>query len=105
MNMNALSGANAYRNQLKMLEDAANAPSKDSAPSSSFAKLMETAAGDAVDTQYNTESMKLSALSGGKVDLSDLVTAVASAELSLNTVVAVRDRVINAYQDILRMPI
>ena len=34
-----------------------------------------------------------------------LVTAVANAELTLNTVVAVRDRVINAYNDIIKMSI
>ncbi|NBX04163.1 MAG: flagellar hook-basal body complex protein FliE, partial [Alphaproteobacteria bacterium] len=47
----------------------------------------------------------MEALTGGKVDLTDLVTAVSSAELTLNTVVAVRDKVINAYQEIIRMPI
>ena len=40
----------------------------------------------------------------GKVDLADLVTAVSNAELSLNTVIAIRDKVIGAYQDIIRMP-
>lgn len=35
----------------------------------------------------------------------DLVTALTNAELELNTVVAVRDRVINAYQEIWKMPI
>jgi flagellar hook-basal body complex protein FliE len=34
-----------------------------------------------------------------------VVTAVTNAELTLETVVAVRDRVVQAYQDILRMPI
>jgi flagellar hook-basal body complex protein FliE len=34
-----------------------------------------------------------------------VVTAVAEADLTLQTVVAVRDRVIEAYQNIMRMPI
>ena len=34
-----------------------------------------------------------------------LVTAVSAAEISLETVVAVRDEVVRAYQEILRMPI
>jgi flagellar hook-basal body complex protein FliE len=38
-------------------------------------------------------------------DLVDVVTAVNNAEITLETVVAVRDRMISAYQEILRMPI
>lgn len=41
----------------------------------------------------------------GQAELVDVVTAVANAELALETVVAVRDKVIQAYQDIMRMPI
>jgi flagellar hook-basal body complex protein FliE len=41
----------------------------------------------------------------GKGDMVDVVTAVAAAEASLQSVVAVRDEVIKAYQDIMRMPI
>ena len=35
----------------------------------------------------------------------DVVTAVAEAEATLQTVVAVRDKVIAAYNDIIKMPI
>lgn len=41
----------------------------------------------------------------GKGDLIDVTTAVAAAEASLESVMAVRDQVIKAYQDIMRMPI
>ncbi len=41
----------------------------------------------------------------GEADLKDVVTAVANAENTLETVVAVRDKVLSAYQEILRMPI
>jgi flagellar hook-basal body complex protein FliE len=41
----------------------------------------------------------------GKAELIDVVTAISSAEASLETVMAVRDQVIQAYQEILRMPI
>ncbi len=103
---NTLSAVNAYRNQLKMMQDAKDAPDgQDQAAGSSFADLVKGAINESIDTQYNTEAMKMDALTTGKVDLSDLVTAVSNAELTLNTVVAVRDRVISAYQDILRMPI
>lgn len=41
----------------------------------------------------------------GQADLVDVVTAVAAAEATLQTVVSVRDEVIRAYQEIMRMPI
>ena len=48
---------------------------------------------------------KATSLVRGKGDLVDVVSAVNAAEMSLETVVAIRDKVIAAYQDILRMPI
>ena len=41
----------------------------------------------------------------GQTDIVNVVTAVNNAEITLDTVVAVRDKVIGAYQDIMRMPI
>ena len=41
----------------------------------------------------------------GQGSLIDVVTAVSSAEAQLETVIAVRDQVISAYQEIMRMPI
>lgn len=41
----------------------------------------------------------------GKGDLVDTVTAIGAAEVALDTVVAVRDRVVNAYTEIMRMQI
>ncbi len=40
----------------------------------------------------------------GQADIVDVVNAVNSAELTLDTVVAVRDKVISAYQSIMQMP-
>jgi flagellar hook-basal body complex protein FliE len=41
----------------------------------------------------------------GQAELVDVVTAMAAAELQLETVVSVRDQVIRAYNEIIRMPI
>lgn len=41
----------------------------------------------------------------GQVDIRDVVMAVNNAEITLQTAVAVRDKVILAYQEIMRMPI
>ncbi len=41
----------------------------------------------------------------GRAELVDVATAIAAAEVSLETVVTLRDQVVQAYQEILRMPI
>lgn len=41
----------------------------------------------------------------GKGNLIDVVTAIGAAETALDTMVAVRDRVVNAYGEIMRMQI
>jgi flagellar hook-basal body complex protein FliE len=41
----------------------------------------------------------------GKAQLVDVVTAVSAAQSSMETVMAIRDQVISAYQEIMRMPI
>ena len=102
----ALTAVNAYRNQMKMMEKAATGVSgEEDASKPSFASMVEQALGSTVQAVTDSEAMQAQSLTGAKVELSDLVTAVANAELSLNTVVAVRDRVINAYNDIIRMAI
>ena len=45
------------------------------------------------------------AIGAAGADVVDVVTAVAESEAALNTLVAVRDRVIQAYEEIMRMPI
>ena len=45
------------------------------------------------------------AAASGKANMVDLVTAVAESETAIATLVSVRDRVIQAYQTILQMPI
>ena len=69
-----------------------------------FAELLKQTADGAVGALQQGEAASLKAVTG-KADISDVVTAVTNAEVTLQTVTAVRDRVIQAYQDIMRMPI
>jgi flagellar hook-basal body complex protein FliE len=41
----------------------------------------------------------------GRADSQTLVTALAQSQLAIETAVAVRDKVVEAYQEILRMPV
>ena len=45
------------------------------------------------------------AVAMGKANMVDVVTAVAESETAIATLVSVRDKVIAAYEDILKMPI
>ncbi len=69
-----------------------------------FGDLLKKAAVDSIDTMYAGERASAAAVTG-KADLTDVVEAVTASELTLQTVVALRDRMISAYQDIMRMPI
>lgn len=70
----------------------------------SFADMLQDVATQSVDSLRGGETVAMQA-AGRQAELVDVVTAVTNAEVSLQTVVAVRDRVIQAYQDIVRMPI
>lgn len=69
-----------------------------------FGEILKSVMGDAVKASKTAET-QMAAQVQGKADLVDVVTAVSSAEASLETVMAIRDQVINAYQEIMRMPI
>lgn len=69
-----------------------------------FAGALSRALGAVVDTAREAETGSVKAISG-QGDITAVVTAVAKAELALQTTAAVRDRVVQAYQDIMRMPI
>jgi flagellar hook-basal body complex protein FliE len=69
-----------------------------------FADALRDAAAGAAETLREGERQSLAA-AAGKADLTDVVTAVGKAEMTLQTVVTLRDRVIQAYQEIIRMPI
>ncbi len=70
----------------------------------SFSEMLAEAGGDAIESGVSAEQVSLDAVMGN-AGLADIVTAVSNAEATLETVVAVRDRVIQAYQDIIKMPI
>lgn len=69
-----------------------------------FSELLQNVMGDMAQSSRAAETQMASAVQG-QGSLIDVVTAVSSAEASLETVMAVRDQVIQAYQEIMRMPI
>lgn len=75
-----------------------------SAKGPSFGDVLQKAAVESIDTLRAGEKASADAVLG-KADLTDVVDAVTSAEMTLQTVVSIRDRMIGAYQEIMRMPI
>jgi flagellar hook-basal body complex protein FliE len=69
----------------------------------SFSDFLKNKVSQSAETVREGERMSGRAVTGD-ADLTDVVEAVTAAELTLQTVVAVRDRMISAYQEILRMP-
>ena len=69
-----------------------------------FGATLQRALEGAVQTGHQAEDKAMQAIAGTG-NLTDVVTALSQAELTLQTATAVRDRVIQAYQDIIRMPI
>jgi flagellar hook-basal body complex protein FliE len=60
--------------------------------------------GSLVDAGHKTDA-QAQALAIGKANIVDVVTAVAETEVAIETMVSVRDRMIAAYEEIMRMPI
>lgn len=78
-------------------------PETSAKPGQAFASLVKGTIQDAVQANKKAEQMSMKALTG-QADLREVVTAVANAEVTLETVVAIRDKVVGAYNEILKMP-
>ena len=101
----AASAANAYAAVQAQANKAASGASSSSAEGAGgFGQILQQVMGDAVGASRKAEQA-MTAQVQGKAELIDVVTAISSAEASLETVMSVRDQVIQAYQEIMRMPI
>jgi flagellar hook-basal body complex protein FliE len=69
-----------------------------------FSATLEHALQGAIDNGHAAEGKAMDAIAGGG-NLTEVVTALARAELTLQSATVIRDRVVQAYQDIMKMPI
>ncbi len=98
---NPAAAANAYANTAKA---AGASPLETAGNKQTFGDMMKDIAISGINTLRNSETMSAKAVTGDAA-LPDVVQAVNAAELTLSTVVAVRDRMINAYQELMRTQI
>ncbi len=97
MAIDPVSAARAY-------QQTARAAQGDASEGLDFGNLVQEAIRQAGASATVAENQALS-VAAGQSDIVAVVTAIAAAETQLQTVIAVRDQVIAAYQEILRMPI
>lgn len=70
----------------------------------SFGAALEHAVGGAIAQGHAADQQATAAIAGNG-NITEVVTALARAELALQSATAIRDRVVSAYQEIMRMPI
>ena len=108
MDTASMGAIRAYSDALKRLQDVN--PSQEQGTDAaadgtgSFADMVKDVVEEAAETTAQGEKASIDALAGGG-NMVDVVGAVTNAEVTLQTVVTVRDKIIQAYQDIIKMPI
>lgn len=101
--MNALRGVNPSQ-AAAVYRAAGTADPAAATGSGGFGAALQRAVEGAVEAGQAADSTGARALAG-QGGVSEAVLALSRAELALQTAVAVRDRVVSAYQDVMRMPI
>ena len=98
--------ANAYAALSRLNDETAKLATSSDAQSAapSFNSVLKDVI-DAVSAAGQKSDAQAQAVALGKANMVDVVTAVAESETAIGTLVAVRDKVISAYEEILKMPI
>lgn len=105
MSIESLIASKAYSNANGAPASAGKAAGAGGEPAAAnFGEMLEHLVQEAVETGKASETQAMAAVTG-ETEMIDVVTAITAAEMTLETVVAVRDKVIEAYDKIMRMPI
>ncbi len=95
--------ANAYASLARVLESGGAGKGAEAA-GPSFASVLKDALGSVAESGRKSDAQTV-AMAQGKANVMDVVTAVAETDVAVSTLVSVRDRVIQAYEEIMKMPI
>jgi flagellar hook-basal body complex protein FliE len=100
-----IAAANAYSALARLHDPTSTAKSALGAPEASgFGSMLKNALNSLNQTARQSDA-QTQAMASGKANIVDVVTAVAETEVAIDTLVSVRDRVIQSYEEIMRMPI
>lgn len=98
----------AYGNVSRLISDQSAgktaSPGNAAIPGSDFGQLLADQLNNVVEAGKYTDQVSLDMVNG-KANVVDVVTALAETEIAMETMVTIRDRVISAYEEIMRMPI
>jgi len=95
--------ANAYASLARILDTGGGAKSSDG-EGPSFAAVLKEAVGSVMEVGKKSDAQTV-AMAAGKANVMDVVTAVAETDVAVSTLVSVRDRVIQSYEDVMKMSI
>lgn len=105
MSANFNAATAAYNNAAQLITDAAKGRvSQPAQEGGDFASMVAESVQSVVETGNRSDNLQMQMLDG-KASIVDVVTAVAETEIAMESMVSVRDRVISAYEEIMRMPI
>lgn len=90
---------------LKAIELAGSTASESGDAGAKFTQLLEGLVQDANSAQKNSESLVQGLARGEPVDSHQVITALTEADLSFRTLLEVRNRLIEAYQEVQRMQV
>src|SRR5215475_11008263 len=99
----ASTAANAYA-ALARMTNAAGGPGKSPGDDGSFGAMLKNALGSVMEAGRASDN-QVRAAASGSANMVDVVSAVAETEVAVEALVSVRDKVIAAYEEIMRMPI
>ena len=103
-----ISAAGAYAKLARLADPSANiskigaGESKNGGPN--FGEMLKGAIGSVVESGKKSDGLA-QGMAAGKSNIVDVVTAVTETEVAIEAMVSVRDKVIHAYEEIMRMPI
>lgn len=71
----------------------------------SFASMLNQAIKQVDQAQFKSDQMTTKLIKGEDVDLHNVMIAAQKASIALNATVEMRNKVVEAYQEIIRMPV
>ena len=100
-----IAAAHAYASLARLTETPGLTKSGIEGPAGqSFGAMLKEAVG-ALNQASKASDMQTQAMAAGKANIVDVVTAVSETEVAIDALVSVRDKVISAYEEIMKMPI
>lgn len=84
---------------------AAGSPPVEAPPAAGFADAMKRGLGDVSSLEQQADAVTQSVATGGPAEVADLMTATAKASLGVDLLVQVRNRAVEAYQEVMRLQV